>query len=218
MIKRFKETTGRYITKIYGQDRLAYAHSDSSDPYDLVEWAERGGYPGSVIMFYDLENGEVYVPFEKKKDVLYSDPAYADGAYYFLQGDYASKLVVLYKYTPGETPETVTEFDMADIKLYNFQIIGEKVHVIAQNGDNLESYYPNRFSFALKTNETVELIEGDRVYIEAWFEEGWDDEHECAGINYRFYHKVIVKDFNGNTVSEELGSLYRAQDGIYWIS
>ena len=59
MIKRFKEVSGLYIEKIYGQDRLAFAMSDTSDLYDLVEYAQRGGYQGSVIKFYDFENGNV---------------------------------------------------------------------------------------------------------------------------------------------------------------
>ena len=66
MIKRFKEVNGLYIEKIYGQDRLAFAMSDTSDLYDLIEFAERGGYQGSVIKFYDFENGNVYTPFQRK--------------------------------------------------------------------------------------------------------------------------------------------------------
>ncbi len=56
MIKRFKEIEGRYIEKIIGQDRFAFAHSDTTDFYDLIEWAERGGYQGSIIMFFDFES------------------------------------------------------------------------------------------------------------------------------------------------------------------
>lgn len=66
MIKRFKETNGLYIDKIYGQERLAFAHTDSSDLFDLVEWAERGGYPGSEIKFYDLETG-MYIHLFRRK-------------------------------------------------------------------------------------------------------------------------------------------------------
>ena len=95
MIKRFKEVSGLYIEKIYGQDSLAFAMSDTSDLYDLVEYAQRGGYQGSVIKFYDFENGNVYTPFEKKRDVIYSKPAYADGFYYFLQADYGQGKVTL---------------------------------------------------------------------------------------------------------------------------
>ena len=77
MIRRFSRIEGRYIKTVYGQYRLAFSHSDSNDLYDLVEWAERGGYPGSVLSFYDFETGSVYTPFEKKRDVLYGDPVYA---------------------------------------------------------------------------------------------------------------------------------------------
>lgn len=89
MIRRFKEPGGQYLTKIIGQDRLAFAMTDTSDLYDLIEWAQRGGYQGSNIQFYDFTNGNVYRPFEKKRDVIYADPAYFDGFYYILQGDYA---------------------------------------------------------------------------------------------------------------------------------
>lgn len=66
MIKRFKEVSGPYIEKIYGQDRLAFAMSDTSDLYDLVEYAQRGGCQGSVIKFYDFVNGNVYLKIDGK--------------------------------------------------------------------------------------------------------------------------------------------------------
>ncbi len=218
MIRKFNEVNGLYIEKIYGQDRLAYAMSDTSDMYDLVEFASRGGYQGSVIKFYDFESGNVYTPFEKMRDVIYSKPVFADGLYYFLQADYGNKKVTLYKYLPEEVPESVAEFTLDEVDLYNLQIVGEKVHVISQNSEVFKCYYPEKMSFALKPNETVEIVTDDRVILEAWIEEGWDDENECATDNYKYYDKVIVKDFEGNTVSEEVGSIYRAADGTYWIA
>ncbi len=149
MIKRFKEVSGLYIEKIYGQDRLAFAMSDTSDLYDLVEYAQRGGYQGSVIKFYDFENGNVYTPFEKKRDVIYSKPAYVDGFYYFLQADYGQGKVALYKYLPEEVLETAAEFGTDEVDLYNLQIVGEKVHVISQNGEVFKCYYPEKISYSL---------------------------------------------------------------------
>ena len=192
--------------------------SDSTDMYDLIEFAERGGYQGSVIKFYDFENGNVYTPFEKKRDVIYSKPAYEDGFYYFLQGDYGLKRVTLYKYLPEEVLEEVTEFSLDEVDLYNLQIVGQKVHVISQNAEVFKCYYPEKMSFALKPNETVELITDDKVILEAWIEEGWDDENDCATDDYKFYNKVIVKDFDGNLISEEVGSIYQAADGTYWMA
>ena len=39
-----------------------------------------------------------------------------------------------------------------------------------------------------------------------------------ATDNYDLYYKVIVKDFSGNTLSEEVGDLYQAADGTWWIA
>ncbi len=218
MLKRFSEVNGLYIEKIYGQERLAFAMSDTSDLYDLVEFAERGGYQGSVIKFYDFENGNVYTPFEKKRDVIYSKPEYADGFYYFLQGDYGIKKVTLFKYLPGEVPEEVAAFGTDEVDLYNLQIVGDKVHVISQDGEAFRCYYPVEISFPLEGNETVVLVTDDRVYVEKWIEEGWDEENDCASDEYRFYDMAVVRDYEGNVVSEEVGAIYRAADGTYWMA
>lgn len=217
MIKRFARIEGNYIEKIYGQDRLAYAMSDTEDFYDLLEWSKHGGYQGSVIIFYDFETGDVYQPFDKKRNVVFSHPAYADGYYYFLRGDYDENMVALYRYRPGERPETVTELKMDEIDLYNLRIVGNPVHVISQN-ETFRCYYPEPMSFPLKPNETVCFMENGRVYIEAWVEEGWDDENDRATDEYKYYNKIVVKDFKGNTISDEVGALHQAPDGTWWIS
>lgn len=64
----------------------------------------------------------------------------------------------------------------------------------------------------------MSLIDEDKVYVEAWIEEGWDEELGCASENYKYYSKVLVKDFWGNTLSEEIGQLYQNDDGTWWIS
>lgn len=224
ILRRFKEVEGRYVEKIYGQERLAFSMSDNEDMYDLIEWAKRGGYQGSVIMFYDHMTGDVYRPFEKKRNVLYGKPEFIGGFYYFLQGDYDEKKVTLYRYLPGGmsgTAETildvVVQLDIADVNLYNLRLMGDGVHITSQDKEFC-SYYPDKFSFPIKPNESACFILGDKVYLEAWIEEGWDTENDRATENYVFYHKVIVKDFAGNTLSEEIGSLYQAQDGNWWIS
>ena len=217
MIRRFNKITGKSIEKIYGQERLAYSMSGNEDLYDLIEWSKRGGYQGSVICFYDLETGDVYQPFEKKANVVYGQPAFAEGSYYFLKGDYDEGSVILYRYLPGETPEAVVELKLHETDLYNLRVIGNPIHIVSQD-DVFRCYYPEAFSFPLQPNETVCLIEDGKVYIEAWIEEGWDDENDCATDAYDFYHRIITKDFEGNTISEETGCLCQAADGTWWIS
>ena len=217
MIRKFKSVNGKYIEKIYGQDRLAFAMSDNEDLYDLIAWSERGGYQGAVLYFYDFETGDVYQPFEKKRNVVYSRPEFADGYYYFLQGDYDAKTVVLYRYFPDDLLAPVVTLPLDDVDLYNLRIVGNPVHIISQN-EALRCYYPEAFSFPLEPNETVCFIEDGCVYIEAWIEEGWDDENDRATDEYDYYHKVVVKDFHGNLISEEIGALGQAADGTWWMS
>ena len=217
MVKRFKEVNGKYIEKIYGQDRLAFALSDNEDLYDLIAWSERGGYQGAVLYFYDFETGDVYQPFEKKRNVVYSRPEFADGYYYFLQGDYDAKTVILYRYSPDDLLEPVVTLALEEVDLYNLRIVGNPVYIISQN-EKLRCYYPEAFSFPLEPNETVCFIEDGRVYIEAWIEEGWDDENDCATDEYNYYHKVLSKDCHGNLISEEVGALCQAPDGTWWMS
>ena len=217
MVRRFKSVNGKYIEKIYGQDRLAFAMSDNEDLYDLIAWSERGGYQGAVLYFYDFETGDVYQPFEKKRNVVYSRPEFAYGYYYFLQGDYDAKTVVLYRYFPDDLLAPVVTLPLDDVDLYNLRIVGNPVHIISQN-EELRCYYPEAFSFPLEPNETVCFIEDGCVYIEAWIEEGWDDENDRATDEYNYYHKVVVKDFHGKLISEEIGALGQAADGTWWMS
>ena len=217
MIRHFKEIEGRYIEKIIGQDRLAFAHSDSSDFYDLIEWSKTGEYDGSIIIFFDFDSGNVYKPFAKKKNVIYSNPVYTGGFYYFLQGNYSEKKIVLYRYIPEKILEKVTELSTEEVNLYNLRIIGDSVHIISQE-DRFECYYPEKISFPIGGNEAVIFIEDDKIYFQAWVEEGWDEEKNCATDKYKFYEKIIIKDFEGNTLSEDVGAIYQAADGTWWIA
>lgn len=217
MIRRFRETEGRYIEKIAGQDRLAFAHSDTNDFFDLIEWSKSGGYQGSVIMFFDFETGNVYRPFAKKRNVVYSDPVYAEGFYYFLQGDYDEKKIILYRYIPEQNPEKITELNAEEVNLYNLRIAGNPVHIVSQD-ENFECYYPEKISFTATGNEMAVLIEDRKIYFEAWIEEGWDEEKNCATDQYKYYNKIIVRDYKGRKLSEEAGSLYQAADGAWWIA
>ena len=217
MIKRLQEVSGKYIEKIIGQNRFAYAHSDTNDFYDLIEWSKSGGYQGSVILFFDFESGKVFKPFAKKRNVIYSNPVYAEGFYYFLQGDYDEKKISLYHYIPGKLLEKETELSTEEVSLYNLCIIGNPVHIISQE-DTFVCYYPEKISFPITGHESALFIEDEKIYFESWVEEGWNDKNDCATDNYDLYYKVIVKDFSGKTLSEEIGDLYQAADGTWWIA
>ncbi len=297
-INRFSKVNGYYIEKIYGQERLAYAISETEDFYDMIGFMERDGYKGSVILFYDYETGEVYQPFSKKENVMYGKPIYSEGYYYFLQGsfikepkmkfvketeheesdngsnvfknrsegsdcksvksdcksdcksevlDYKSEelndihdgikngldnknentksnrnlnpegTITLYQYRPGENPNRITTLSAQEVELYNLMLMGNGIHITSQNSV-FECYYPEQIRIPLEPNESVDMIAEDRIYINSWIEEGWDMENDCATKDYQYYNKMIIKDFNGNKISEETGCLQQATDGSWWIS
>ena len=190
---------------------------DTNDFYDLIEWSKSGGYQGSVILFFDFESGKVFKPFAKKRNVIYSNPVYAEGFYYFLQGDYDEKKISLYRYIPGKLLEKETELSTEEVSLYNLCIIGNPVHIISQE-DTFVCYYPEKISFPITGHASALFIEDEKIYFESWVEEGWNDKNDCATDNYDLYYKVIVKNFSGKTLSEEIGDLYQAADGTWWIA
>ena len=170
-----------------------------------------------MIIFYDFASGNVYKPFAKKRNVVYSDPVYAGGFYYFLQGYYDEKKIVLYRYFPEKVMEKVAELSTEEVNLYNLRIIGDAVHVVSQ-GENFECYYPEKISFPMEGREHVVYMEEGKIYSETWVEEGWDDEKECATDQYQLYYKVRVRDYEGKRLSEEVGALYQAADGRWWMA
>ncbi len=218
MVKRFIDVEGKMLFPIAGQQRCAYTLSGSTDFYELKEMEEHGGHPGTVLKFYDYRRRRIICLFEQKPNVMYSAPLYYRKYYYFLQCDYGEGAVRLCKWRPDVAMTVVTELALEGIDLYNLQLLGDVPHVISQNGKLFRCYYPVAFSIPIRPNETACFVDDGRVYFEAWIEEGWDDEHDCAGPDYKFYDKVIVKNFEGNTISEELGSLSLGPDGAWWIS
>ena len=104
-LNRFEVVSGKYIEEISGQSRIGYSMSDTKDYYDMIEWSKKGVYQGSIISFYDYNNGKIYEPFQKQRNVLYGSPVYLKNSFLFLQGDYNSGKITLIRYLPDKIPE-----------------------------------------------------------------------------------------------------------------
>ena len=215
----FESVTGTYIEEISGQSCIGYSISDTMqmDFYDMIESSQNGTYRGATLSFYDYTNGKIYEPFQKQPNVLYGKPVYWKDSFWFLQGDYNNQKISLFKYLPNEIPEMITQLNMADVDLYNLRILGEDVYIISEE-DELVCYYPECFRFPVKNNESASLIADGKVYSSVWVEEGWDDENDCATAEYKYYEKVIERDFKGNVLSEMVGCLQQRPDGTWWIA
>ena len=83
---------------------------------------------------------------------------------------------------------------------------------------NLSKAHISKSVDNLRTKGFVVLIEDEKVYLEEWVEEGWDEEKDCATDAYQYYNKIIIKNFEGNTISEEIGCLNKSANGDWWVS
>lgn len=218
-IKEFSEIKGQYVDEIPGQARFGYALSDMDDFFEIEDIIKYdGSYKGSVIRFYDYLTGKVYLPFDLKKNIAYGRPIFIGNIFYILQVDFNEGLANIYKYYPGEILEKIIDYKIKDLSTYNLELIGSDLHLISQDSENLEIYYPYRKTIKLTGSESVLLIDDGKVYINRWIEEGWDDEEDRAGDNYHYYDNLIIKDMASNIISERLGSLHQGPEGIWWLS
>ena len=213
MNDEFNRIQGRKKKKIAGQERFKYSKSDYEDLHDLIPIIEKGDYPGCELIFYDLRTLLMYRPFDKVWDVGYSDPVFIDDAFYILEVDYGLRLVSLYKYYPEKEIELIDVLDRDEVNLYNLKVVEYPLHIISQDRENyFHCYYPEKFSFQLGEGENVVSIVDGKVYVEKWL------EGDCPSQNCRYYHKIIVKDYEGNVLSEEIGSINDGLDDEWWIS
>lgn len=215
-IKRCGSVSGMYYELIPGQKRYGFGHSDSEEFYEIPDWENAGGYQGATIHFLDFDTGLVHTPFDKKRNVCYGNPVYFDAFIYFLQGDFNRKEVLLFRYLPEKCRECVCRLNMDDISLYNLCLVaGDQIYVVSQE-NQLAGYYPVRFDCPMEPNESIVCIEKGRLYISAWVEEGI--ENGRITDQYRYYEKLIIKDFQGNIISEEIGNLTLFPDGNWWLT
>lgn len=217
--KEFSEVKGDYVEEIPGQGRFGYSLSDLEDFFEIEETIKVGGsYRGSVIRFYDYQRGKVFLPFDQKTNTTYGKPIYSDGSFYILQVDFDEGLANIYKYYPGESLDKIAIHKIKDLSTYNLELIGNDLHLISQDDESLEIYYPYRETVKLGANESVLLVNDGKVYINAWIEEGWDDEEDIASEDYSYYDKLIIKDMDSNIISERVGNLHQRPDGTWWLS
>lgn len=210
-VKRFDKIYGEEIKLIEGQMKFGYSLLGLSQEFcDMPVISKYYRHLGTALLFYDFERGKVYTVFEKIPNVEYAKPIYYDGYFYILEGDFNKNIITLYKYHLEKTLESIEKFPVSDLNLVNLTLIGNKVYMLSQEGKECNFYYPEKIKISLEHTDRVVLVDNDKIYIDRFVEEDWDEENYCAGENYKFYHKVLIKDFEDNIVSEETG--YLSQD------
>ncbi|TDM39376.1 hypothetical protein ETI06_09970 [Macrococcoides goetzii] len=215
-IYNFSIVGGHYVTTIKGQQQFGFGHSGDGDFSDIKEIIDREGYyKGMTIRFYNLETGEVYEPFQLNQNVTYGDVIFHDGLFYFLQADFNEKVVRLISFYPEKVKKVITNLSMIDIQLNKLMLIGDSVNIV-HHGDMFISYYPEQFEIDIDVDDTVVMIDENKVYINQWIEE--EEILEDGQMHYNWYNKLLIKDFAGKLLSEEIGMLQQHNDGSWWLS
>ncbi len=215
-INRGSKVAGFYFEMVPGQHRFAFGRSDSEDFYDMKNRLSAGGYQGLTIRFMDVETGTVYEPVVKERNVMYGEAVWFEGYLYFLKGDFNEGRMELLRYLPGGECECVRSFEIDSLDLYNLRLYsGDHVYVTSQNV-RLTVYDPVSLSIPMDPHESLMHIEDGKLYLSAWVEEGVSEGRITD--RYRYYEKLIIKDLDGHTLSEETGSLNRFPDGRWWLT
>lgn len=214
-INRMAVVQGLNLEPVLGQLRYGCGLTDFEDFYEIAEYVDEKGYQGNQIVFGDYETGEMYIPFEKKRNIAYGGVEWIEGYFYFLKADFNKKMVSMIQYRPDWGCKEYFSIRMGEVNLYNLRIIGTPAHLISQD-EEMRCYYPEQFSIALSARESVVQIEDNRIYSCCWEEEGVAEGEITE--DYKYYEKMIVRNRFGDVVSEELGALTRLPDGQWWMS
>ena len=214
-INRMAVVQGLNLEPVLGQLRYGCGLTDFEDFYEIAEYVDEKGYQGNQIVFGDYETGEMYIPFEKERNIAYGGVEWVEGYFYFLKADFNKKMVSMIQYRPDWGCKEYFSIGMGEVNLYNLRIIGTPAHLISQD-EEMRCYYPEQFSIALSDRKSVVQIEDNRIYSCCWEEEGVSEGEITE--DYKYYEKMIVRNRFGDVVSEELGALIRLPDGQWWLS
>lgn len=214
-INRMAVVQGLNLEPVLGQLRYGCGMTDFEDFYEIAEYVDEKGYQGNQIVFGDYETGEMYIPFEKERNIAYGGVEWVEGDFYFLKADFNQKTVSMIRYQPERGCQEYVTIGMNEVQLYNLRIVGTPAHLISQD-EEMRCYYPEQFSIALSDRESVVQIEDNRIYSCCWEEEGVAEGEITE--DYKYYEKMIVRNRFGDVVSEELGALTRLPDGQWWLS
>lgn len=214
-INRMAVVQGLNLEPVLGQLRYGCGLTDFEDFYEIAEYVDEKGYKGNQIVFGDYETGEMYIPFEKERNIAYGGVEWIEGYFYFLKADFNKKMVSMIQYRPDWGCKEYFSIGMGEVNLYNLRIIGTPAHLISQD-EKMRCYYPEQFSIALSDREGVVQIEDNRIYSCCWEEEGVAEGEITE--DYKYYEKMIVRNRFGDVVSEEPGALTRLPDGRWWLS
>lgn len=217
-IKKIKGLYNQGVDPIEGTPNLYYRISTSEELYDvkseLIPYNEV--LHGNEISFFVYPECRIYTPFSKRKGVYYQHMSvkYYKGEVYFLQGDFNTNLINLFKWKiEDDSVELVTSLDINEVSLYNLSIYTKPIMISAEDieKNTEEIYYPERLSLKLNELESFYYRDGENFYFSRWHEEG-----NKVG-EYKYWEEYVIRDREGNLIEEGKGDITLMPDGTFLI-
>lgn len=169
-------------------------------------------YAKKLVLFH-AKTKEIFTVYEASEKQVISNvatPEFDGEKLYFLVLDQVVNQILLMSYRLS-TQEVIEEMQISSeyAPFARLQIYGFPVLLAEEDFDNeqLEIYYPKRFSLPLLEQESFECQEGEHYYFSKWL----------ADESLPRRNAYVVKNAKGQVVEEGIGRIMRFENDEFMI-
>lgn len=200
------------MEQIEGTGEWYYCKQCEDTFCDLYEAEEiikdKGEFSGATCYLIHYPDGEVFRPFEMRKNVYVEAPVFDNGRIGFLEVDFSLRKINIYHYIPEEKKlvrlaELLLE---SVVDCYNLNLKSTPL-ILGREGNEgkYEIIWPVKKTIHIGDRESLMFRNDERLYFIDWYE---DPE---------YHEEVVIRNINTGLVEERFaGTMYRMPDGKYW--
>ncbi|MDO5292276.1 MAG: hypothetical protein Q4F05_05950 [bacterium] len=211
-IKRIEDLSDVCLEQMEGTSEWYFCKQCEDDFCDMYEAEEiinnNGEFSGATCYLIHFPDGEVFRPFEMRKNIYIENPVFDNGRIGFLEVDFTMKTITIYHYIWEEKKlVTLTELPLALVEdCYNLSLKSTPLMLGRDGNDGkYEVIWPVRKDLRIGDRETLMFRYDEKLYFHDWYE------------NPEYHEEVVVRDLNTGLVLERFsGNIYRMPDGSYW--
>ena len=184
---------------------------------DLYEAEElfRQGRPvrGNTLCLVHYPDGSVYQPLQKQEGTYFDRPVYLNGQIFLLQADFPGGVIRIFSFS-CQSHETalLVSLPLAAVRnCYNLMLHISPLCLTRQGNDDwFEIIWPEQVRFEIQPRESFFLRQGDRLYFNAWLEEG-------EGDDYRYWEETHIRNLQGELTEILPGDVRIMPNGEMWF-
>lgn len=208
---KFSPVTGNDLTIVQGQSRYGVDCQDSAiDIYDLTteKYWQKNPFPGNQLVFFDFQTKQKFEPIPRKENQFFFSIIYQNGYFYFLHAQLDQSQLTLFKYLPSQKPEIIHQISLTDLHTSNLTLVHGKSHAwIASFDENIDFYYPQKFSVVDEPDQCLQFIDDNKLYFEQDSDFYSNNEYE------HIPDRIIIKDFDDNVLNNMQGNIILLSNG-----